>query len=549
MSCRHLGTALKDSFIIAHSFSLVKSSEALFGKNFILFRGAEQTRKKNSSINFHQSEIRLVAGGEIVFHPVFFRIQREIYGAVQMSENNFVHAALFKHLREQTVVAAQIEGRVMNERYRLIPLFSERLRAGEREAEALRFAAIEFFVALGIVGASGTRPPAGTADNKIPDSNRVRLKKDERFVGRPVPEPRDAVPPIIVIAADKDLFPGQRGERVQVGHRAVHFHRPADVARNEHDVFFRHFFPPIRFYFFEMSFPVSPENIHGFGGIRRKVQIAYRINIHGNIIADSLRKGKDFISLKKFPPFIFKKGRGYGHFFNFGVSETVIRSVSLAGAGTGLRVKRKFKEARTDFLRVFLSGRNRTISVRRNQKLHLHGDFENDGRTHADGEGIVRRVERPLGSDGADDAFDRKRHNGRRRHEKKHVFVERDRRSRLALGARSVHIKDLDGNRDGRLNAGALFIRLAVYVEIGDRSLGREGASADERQRICRIFGHEVGKFQRIVFKLRLLDAGVEYLFRLNTYFFRQAVQRIARNGAGALIRLKIRIKRHFNLL
>ena len=52
-------------------------------------------------------------------------------------------------------------------------------------------------------------------------------------------------------------------------------------------------------------------------------------------------------------------------------------------------------------------------------------------------------------------------------------------------------------------------------------------------------------KGKGVVFKLGLLNTRVKDFFRLNTHLFRQAVQRIARHGAGAFIRLKIRKKGH----
>lgn len=103
------------------------------------------------------------------------------------------------------------------------------------------------------------------------------------------------------------------------------------------------------------------------------------------------------------------------------------------------------------------------------------------------------------------------------------VLVHRHRRSGLALDAVGVGIQDLDGNGDGRLDARALLVGLPIDIDIGHGRLGREGTRADERERICRIFGDEIGECERIIFKLRLLDAGIEYLFRLNAYFFRQA--------------------------
>ena len=98
---------------------------------------------------------------------------------------------------------------------------------------------------------------------------------------------------------------------------------------------------------------------------------------------------------------------------------------ALAGAGPCLRIKRKLEEARADLAGVFLCGGNGAIAVGRHQQFHLHGDLENNGSTHADGKRVVGRVEGALGGHGADHAFHREGHDGRRRNEEENVLVHR----------------------------------------------------------------------------------------------------------------------------
>jgi len=43
-----------------------------------------------------------------------------------------------------------------------------------------------------------------------------------------------------------------------------------------------------------MPLPIAPKHIHRFGRVRREVQIADRVNIHGDSIADFSQKGKIF---------------------------------------------------------------------------------------------------------------------------------------------------------------------------------------------------------------------------------------------------------------
>ena len=191
-------------------------------------------------------------------------------------------------------------------------------------------------------------------------------------------------------------------------------------------------------------------------------------------------------------------------------------------------------------MRIFLRGRNRAIAVRGDENFHLHGDFEDDRRAHTHRERIVRSVERALGRHRAGDGFHGEGNDGRSRNKQQNVFVHRHRRSGFSLRPVGVGVEHLYGNGHGRLDARAMLVGLPVNDEIGNGRLGRKRTRTDERERICRIFGHEIGEDERIIFQLRLLDAGVELALCLNADLFVQPAERVAADGTGAFIRLEI---------
>ena len=111
----------------------------------------------------------------MIFHAVFFGREREKHGAVQMSEDYFIHAVVFEKRGKQAVLALEVEGRIMDQRNRFVPLLPQRLHRFESEAEALRFAKVQLLVLFGVIGAARTRPPAGTDDHVFPEPHSVRL--------------------------------------------------------------------------------------------------------------------------------------------------------------------------------------------------------------------------------------------------------------------------------------------------------------------------------------------------------------------------------------
>ena len=103
-------------------------------------------KRKFSSFDFRQRKICFIAGSEIIFHSVFFRLQRKISRAVQMPENHFADAVFFEQLRKPRFRRTQRKRRIMNQGDKLVALFQKRLTAIQRQTETFAFAAVKFFV-------------------------------------------------------------------------------------------------------------------------------------------------------------------------------------------------------------------------------------------------------------------------------------------------------------------------------------------------------------------------------------------------------------------
>ena len=151
---------------------------------------------------------------------------------------------------------------------------------GEREAEALRFALVDLLVLFGEILAPGASPTARTYHEHVFKLDAIVLQKEKRIVWTTFPKFFDAVPPKIVIAADEDLFAWQGREGGEIVQPVFEGHRPAQIPREQDDVFGRDFFAPILSDALKMSRPIFPENIHRLWLSAREVQVPDRINLH-----------------------------------------------------------------------------------------------------------------------------------------------------------------------------------------------------------------------------------------------------------------------------
>ena len=94
----------------------------------------------------------------------------------------------------------------MNHSYKRVAVFADLFDLLKTKFKPFRFPKIQFPVVLGIVRASRTAPTAGTAYNRISEFNAVVLEKIKSFVGSAFSELGYPVPPIIVVASDKNFF-------------------------------------------------------------------------------------------------------------------------------------------------------------------------------------------------------------------------------------------------------------------------------------------------------------------------------------------------------
>ena len=212
-------------------------------------------------------------------------------------------------------------------------------------------------------------------------------------------------------------------------------------------------------------------------------------------------------------------------------------SVVLFAARPALRIEGQFEESRADFLRVLLCGRDGAVAVAGEKEFHLHGDFEDQREAGADVKGAGRGVERPFGRNAGRDRRHRKGHHGCGRNVHEYILLKNDLARCPALRAGRVEVDDFDGDRNGTLYAGALTVRLLVHDKVCHRSLGSKGARRNKCKRICRIGGRGIDEGDGIIFKPRLDDPRVEDFFRLDAHLFAKTVQRIARDGPGAMVR------------
>ena len=183
----------------------------------------------------------------------------------------------------------------MDENHQPVPLPSHPLCGKKREAEALRLSSVQFFVRLRKAGRAGNAPPPRAAENDISQSDGIVLKRiDVRR--QAFTDARNALPPIVVIAAHEDLFPRQSGKFLHIEERLFQVHRPADVAGDEDDVALRCLFRPVRLDLIEVPYPISAEHFHRLIRSAGYMQIADGKNFQGSppwfflILAHSARR-------------------------------------------------------------------------------------------------------------------------------------------------------------------------------------------------------------------------------------------------------------------
>ena len=123
-----------------------------------------------------------------------------------MSENHFFDAVFLKNLREKSLGGFCAKRRIMNHCKQPVAFLPDFFNLFEAQPEPFRFAQVKLFVVVGVVGTSRTRPTARTANYNIAELYAIVLKKEKAFVRRGVAQLGYAVPPIVVVTADKDFF-------------------------------------------------------------------------------------------------------------------------------------------------------------------------------------------------------------------------------------------------------------------------------------------------------------------------------------------------------
>ena len=241
-----------------------------------------------------EAEFHFVAGGEIIFDARLLAPEREKPAAVQMPEHDLSNAVLLKQVGKERRLPLDVEGRIVDERDERVPFAAHLFHLLKGEAEALGFPQIERPVVLGEVGAAGTGPAARARDDDAVKLHAVVLQEEKAVVGTGGAHAGDARPPVIVIAADEHLAPGEGGEAGDVVHPLRELHPPRGVAAHEDDVLFADLLPPVGGDLFKMSLPAFAEHVHRLWDEPREVQIADRKNFHVPIIAYFARFGKPF---------------------------------------------------------------------------------------------------------------------------------------------------------------------------------------------------------------------------------------------------------------
>lgn len=99
--------------------------------------------------------------------------------------------------------------------------------------------------------------------------------------GQGGPEAADGGPPVVVVALEEDLPPGQAGEVQEVRDRLGEAHGPGDVPGDHHQVLLAHHLPPPPEEGLRVPFPARSEDGHGLGVDPGEVGVGDGVDAHG----------------------------------------------------------------------------------------------------------------------------------------------------------------------------------------------------------------------------------------------------------------------------
>ena len=233
------------------------------------------------------------------------------------------------------------------------------------------------------------------------------------------------------------------------------------------------------------------------------------------------------------------------------------------------REQRQTEELVAHILRKFFAGRHGAEAIRGNQDLHLRQHLENHGDADRQLELVIALIGARY-ADGADHAFQRIRHDGLIGDGEQHILIDRDHTLADVLHAAAVHEQNVNGHVNLAADPGeAGTVAQTFYRQVADGTFrgSRAAAFEGDGRHGCGRGGHGfrivvviaaasaagvgylriAGDGDFLVIQLLLLQAAVVDPLDLYADLFLQAVQRIARDGAGAGtgIGVLVRIERH----
>lgn len=220
------------------------------------------------------------------------------------------------------------------------------------------------------------------------------------------------------------------------------------------------------------------------------------------------------------------------------------------------REQRQTEELVAHILRKFFAGRHGAEAIRGDQDLHLRQHLENHGDADRQLELVIALIGARY-ADGADHAFQRIRHDGLIGDGEQHILIDRDHTLADVLHAAAVHEQNVNGHVDLAADPGeAGTVAQTFYRQVADGTFrgSRAAAFEGDGRHGCGRGGHGFrivvviaaasaagvgylriasdGDF--LVVQLFLLQAAIVDPLDLYADLFLQAVQRIARDGAGA---------------
>ena len=137
----------------------------------------------------------------------------------------------------------------------LFPHLAHRVET-ERQAQKLPFGDLDV-----LFRRRADRPKAAAADKQLAAAYAVVLNGMHPF-GQRLSDLADRAPPIVVVATQDKLDPGQLPHLGDVGQSLVQRHCPREIAGKQDDVVGAHFGAPIVAYLVPMPFPAGTENVH-----------------------------------------------------------------------------------------------------------------------------------------------------------------------------------------------------------------------------------------------------------------------------------------------